>query len=120
MRVFQVLTTLSRGDAVSNDTRAIQKLLTDHGVRRSVIYAEHLDPKFISKTIKPYHVLPKVKKNDIMLYHLSTGTVLNEKIKDLPCRKIVIYHNMTPPDSLFRIRGRRPSCVRRGSRKRSL
>lgn len=98
MRVFQVLTTLSRGDAVSNDTRAIQKLLTDHGVRRSVIYAEHLDPKFISKTIKPYHVLPKVKKNDIMLYHLSTGTVLNEKIKDLPCRKIVIYHNMTPPD----------------------
>ncbi|MBP5180489.1 MAG: glycosyltransferase family 4 protein [Clostridiales bacterium] len=98
MRVFQVLTTLSRGDAVSNDTLAIQKLLMSKGIRKSVVYAEHLDPKFISKTIKPYHVLPKVKKNDIMLYHLSTGTMLNEKIKELPCRKFVIYHNMTPPD----------------------
>ncbi|MBR1796704.1 MAG: glycosyltransferase family 4 protein [Clostridiales bacterium] len=98
MRVFQVLTTLSRGDAVSNDTLAIQKLLMANGIRKSVVYAEHLDPKFISKTIKPYHVLPKVKKNDVMIYHLSTGTMLNEKIKDLPCRKIVVYHNMTPPD----------------------
>lgn len=97
MRIFQVLTTLSRGDAVSNDTLAIQKLLKANGIK-SVIYAEHLDPKFISKTIKPYHVLPKVRKGDLMLYHLSTGTMLNEKIKDLPCRKIVIYHNMTPPD----------------------
>ncbi|MBR3532642.1 MAG: glycosyltransferase [Clostridiales bacterium] len=97
MRIFQVLTTLSRGDAVSNDTLAIQKLLKDNGIR-SVVYAEHLDPKFISKTIKPYHVLPKIRKGDLMLYHLSTGTVLNEKIRDLPCKKIVIYHNMTPPD----------------------
>ena len=80
MRIFQVLTTLSRGDAVSNDTLAIQKLLKANGIK-SVIYAEHLDPKFISKTIKPYHVLPKIRKGDLMLYHLSTGTVLNEKIK---------------------------------------
>ena len=98
MKIFQVLTTLSRGDAVSNDTLAMQKLISGHGAGKSVVYAEHLDPKFISKTIKPYHVLPRVKKNDIMLYHLSTGTVLNEKIKNLDCRKIVIYHNMTPPD----------------------
>lgn len=98
MRVFQVLTTLSKGDAVSNDTLAIQKLLLKNGYRKSMIYAEHLDPKFLSKTIKPYHVMPKPKKNDVMLYHLSTGTVLNKKIMDLNCRKIVIYHNMTPPD----------------------
>jgi len=97
-KVFQVLTTLSKGDAVSNDTLAIKDLLKKNGYKNSAIYAEHLDPKFMSKTIKPYHVMPKPDKNDIMLYHLSTGTVLNSKIMDIDCRKFVIYHNMTPPD----------------------
>ena len=46
MRIFQVLTTLSRGDAVSNDTLAIQKLLKDNGInyqKKMEVVAQDLD-----------------------------------------------------------------------------
>ena len=97
MRIFQVLTTLSFGDAVSNDCIAIKELLKKNGYK-TMIYAENIGKKVTDPDVKPYNRMPRLKKDDVILYHLSTGTALNLKIKDLPCRKYMIYHNTTPPD----------------------
>lgn len=100
MKVIQMLTTLAYGDAVSNDARAIQKLLTDAGYK-TAIYADNIDPRLArDRGIYNCGTLPKTKEDDIILYHLSIGSRLNEEIKHFNCRKIVIYHNITPPHYL--------------------
>ncbi len=105
MKIYQILTTLSFGDAVSNDCLAIRKLLIDRGYKTAV-YAENIDKRITGSDISYYNKLPKIKDDDIILYHLSTGTALNRRIKDLPGRKFVIYHNITPPDFFVRYSGR--------------
>ncbi len=94
MRVIQVLATISFGDAVGNDVLALKKLLEEHGFTTE-IYAENIDtrlPAGTAKKISEFHEKPK----DIILYHLSTGTKLNEWIRKVRCRKIMRYHNITP------------------------
>ena len=97
MRIVQVLTTLSFGDAVSNDAIAIMDLLNKNGYKVNS-YAEHIDSRLSSiNGVKIINDLPKLNDDDIMIYHLSTGTDLNRKIKSMGGRKLLIYHNITPP-----------------------
>ncbi|MCR5617221.1 MAG: glycosyltransferase family 4 protein [Clostridiales bacterium] len=97
MKLYQVLTTLSFGDAVSNDALAIMDLLNKNGFKVNT-YAEHIDTRLTSVDgVKEINQLPKLNDDDIMIYHLSTGTDLNRKIKSMGGRKLLIYHNITPP-----------------------
>lgn len=34
------------------------------------------------------------RDGDIIFYHLSTGSDLNYKITEYPCKRIVMYHNL--------------------------
>lgn len=94
MRVIQVLTTISFGDAVSNDALALKRLLEEHGFMTE-IYAENIDKRLPSGSAKKISELRPYSK-DIILYHLSTGTRLNEWMMQVRCRKIMRYHNITP------------------------
>lgn len=96
MKVIQVLTTLSFGDAVGNDTIALGAELREMGYG-SHIYAENIDPRLPEGTVRPIRDLPPLEAEDVVLYHLSTGTELNYQFAEYPCRKVVIYHNITPP-----------------------
>ena len=95
MRIIQLLPTLSYGDGVGNDTLAIDKIIKEMGYD-TMIYAENIDTRVDKKLVKKVDKIPKLNKEDVIIYHLSTGTILNEKLKDFPCRKLVIYHNVTP------------------------
>lgn len=96
MKIIQILPTISYGDAVGNDTVALYHTLKKEGYE-TAIYAENIDPRMKNSDIKSVSKLPKLSEKDIALYHLSTGTKLNYKLEKLPCRKIVVYHNVTPP-----------------------
>jgi glycosyltransferase involved in cell wall biosynthesis len=95
MKIVQMLPTISYGDAVGNDTLALHRALVNNGYK-SEIYAENIDPRIKNKDI--YRV-DKYRDDDdtIILYHLSTGTELNEKLKAFKAKIIIIYHNITPP-----------------------
>ena len=97
MKIVQMLTALAYGDAIGNDTLAIKELLIDLGYE-TTIYAEFVDPKIsINHEVVPAFPLPELEKNDILIYHLSTGTKLNHELHKLKCKKVVVYHNVTPP-----------------------
>lgn len=96
MRVIQLLPTLAYGDAVGNDVIAIQKVLMEMGYR-SYIYAEQIVRKKPDTMEKLVSELPELSPEDIILYHGSTGTALNEQLPKLGGRKAMIYHNVTPP-----------------------
>lgn len=95
MKIIQILPILAFGDAVGNDTRALADVLTEAGYNTK-IYAEIIDDRIPKGTALPYSKLGQVEENDIIIYHLSTGHALNDKIRELKGKKIIRYHNITP------------------------
>ena len=95
VRIIQILPTLSYGDGVSNDTLAIDRILRKNGFRTK-IYAENIDKRIPKETVQHIARLPRLKERDIILYHLSTGSRLNDLLPGFKGRKIIIYHNITP------------------------
>ncbi|MEA5142967.1 MAG: glycosyltransferase family 4 protein [Oscillibacter sp.] len=96
MRVVQLLSTLSFGDAVSNDAIALKKLLSQMGFSTG-IYAENVDRRLPRGTGQRVEEMPPLSHGDVLIYHLSIGTELNYHMDQYHCRKLMIYHNVTPP-----------------------
>lgn len=97
MRIIQLLPTLSFGDAIGNDTIALKGALSDMGFDTG-IYAENIDKRLPSDIAKGIDKLRGLKDDDIILYHKSTGTELTFKLDEFKGRKIMVYHNITPPE----------------------
>lgn len=97
MKIIQILPTLSYGDAVGNDTIALKKVLSDMGYQTQ-IYAENIGPSLPGGTALEIKRLPKIEQDDVIIYHLSVGTQLNYELEKYNCRKIIVYHNITPPE----------------------
>ena len=97
MKVVQILPTLSFGDAVGNDTIALKKVIEELGYE-TAIYAENIDkhlPKGIATSVDK---IPELKDDDIIIYHKSTGTDISFRLEQYHGRRIMIYHNITPPE----------------------
>lgn len=94
IKIIQVLPTISYGDAVSNDAMNIDKILKKNGYETE-IYAENIDNR-LKKIVLKISKLKKVNKNDILIYHKSTGTDLSFQLEKYNCIKIMRYHNITP------------------------
>jgi len=97
MKILQLLPTLAYGDAIGNHTIALRTVIESMGYETG-IYAENIGLLANSKIAMDIGELPDLKKDDIILYHLSTGSRLNHEITKLPGHKIIIYHNITPPE----------------------
>ena len=94
IKIIQVLPTISYGDAVSNDAINIDNFLRKSGYETK-IYAENVDKRLKDKVFK-ISKLRKVNKNDILIYHKSTGTDPSFLLEKYKCKKVMRYHNITP------------------------
>ena len=94
-RIIQLLPTLSYGDGVSNDALAIDCILKKNHFHTK-IYAENIDKRIPKEVVQHINSLPKLRERDVIIYHLSTGSKLNDILPQLRGRKIIIYHNITP------------------------
>ncbi len=98
MKVIQILPTLAYGDAVGNNTVAIRNNLKKLGYE-TMIYAQNIDPRYVDAGIvKHISALEPCYPEDVIIYHMSIGCRLNRFISRVPGRKIMIYHNVTPPE----------------------
>lgn len=97
MKIIQMLPTISYGDAVSNGALALHALIAGLGYGTG-IYAENIGPGLPPGIVRQIHSLPRLHKQDVIIYHLSTGTALNYTLENYKGRKIIIYHNITPPE----------------------
>ena len=97
MRVVQLLPTLSFGDGVGNDAVALKGIIAEMGYSTE-IYAENIDKRLPEGTALKADRLRDLKKDDVLIYHKSTGTDLSFKIDSYKCRRVMIYHNITPPE----------------------
>lgn len=97
MKVIQVIPTLAYGDAVGNDTFALEQVIKAMGYKTK-IYAESIVPPLDHKVALDIKKLQGLDEKDIVIYHLSTGTKLNFDLAEYKCKKIIMYHNITPPE----------------------
>ena len=96
MHVHQILPSLSYGDAVSNHAIEIKKILNNYGYD-SNIYVKYVDPD-VSEFAKPLSDYREDPAN-VIIYHFSlAGFDVTEFVKNLPEKKILIYHNITPAE----------------------
>ena len=97
MKIIQVMPTVSFGDAVSNDARAIARVIDEMGYK-TAIYAENVDNRVKDKFVHKIGKLQNIGKKDVVIFNHSTGTKLCYSLPEMPGRKMMIYHNITPPD----------------------
>ncbi len=94
--IHQMLPDFSYGDAIGNDVLGIQKVLKGWGYD-SEIYAQHVHSK-LSGIARPFWEYKEISHSEnILIFHFSIGSELSEFVKRLSDRKILIYHNITPP-----------------------
>ena len=97
MKIINMLPILSFGDAVGNDALALHHSLQKAGYACE-LRAAYIAPKIAqTETVRTTDDLSDIKPDDIVIYHLSTGHELNLLFAKLNCKKIIRYHNITPP-----------------------
>ncbi len=85
----------STGDAISNEALILQRCLRDLGYK-SEIYCEQYTDRDSDRVLhfRDYHK----RRDALLIYHHSFYTEILNHIGDYPARKILIFHNITPPE----------------------
>ena len=96
MRIVQLVPTVAYGDAVGNDAIALKQVLKSIGCDTE-IYSESVVPPLDRHTALNVKEMPELVEEDIAILHLSTGAELNYEFGNYKCRKVIRYHNVTPP-----------------------
>lgn len=95
MRVDQVIPTLARRDAIGSHTLAIRDLLRAEGFTSEIFY-EHCTADAAAEG-RPVTELDDVDGSPrVLLYQLSTGSPLADRLLRRPEPLVVDYHNVTP------------------------
>jgi len=97
MQMHQFCPTVSYGGAAGNHILSLQRLLRRMGYR-SEIFCEHLPLLFEGRARPMARYARYSSPENILLLHFSTGysTEVMSWLEQVPDRKVVIYHNVTP------------------------
>ena len=93
--VHQLLAALSYGDAIGNESLAIQKHLRAKGFE-SDIFAEKVQPRMahLARPLCEYEQVSSAQT--VCIFHFSIGSAAGRLIYHAPDRLVAIYHNITP------------------------
>lgn len=96
MKVIQLLPSLCPGDAIGNDALAKDALIGSMGYSGG-IYAQDIAKVYRDKPgIAHLSRLPALEREDVVIYHHGTGSEICNQLSGMPCRKLMVYHNVTP------------------------
>ena len=96
-RVHQIMATLGYGDAIGNEALGIQRALRRAGFDSEII-VETADPRLEDMTVDYRDFVGEVGEDDLLVHHFSLGSRASRTAFALPCRMILVYHNITPPE----------------------
>jgi glycosyltransferase involved in cell wall biosynthesis len=96
MRVDQLVPAFHRGDAIGDEAFELKQFLRRQGYS-SEIYCLTRD-RGLEDQAQPISEFPKPSRSDITLLHFALPSPLTEALIQLPSKKAIIYHNITPPE----------------------
>jgi len=95
--IHQIVAGFRAGDAISDEARLLQVLFKTHGYTSPIYCARETTAARLRSVVSDLDTLPaQVKPADIVLLHLSIGSRGNAMFRNLNCRRVVLYHNVTP------------------------
>ncbi len=98
MRVHQILPRFDAGDAVSNHALAIQEVLRERG-HECRIYAHGMDEFGVANGLPEAEYRAYLdSEDDLLIYHYLLFCENFELYLASRNRKVLIYHNITPPE----------------------
>lgn len=101
MEIHQILPTLSPGDAIGNEVLLIRDILRGWGYE-SEIFAQNVHKSIDCASFYMEHE-KRSSETNILIYHLSIGSEVSKYVMKAPDKKIMIYHNITPPHFFYNI-----------------
>ncbi len=96
MRVTQLLPSVHSGDAVGDSAYEIHRALLVKGVE-SHILGVHIDPHLKDRAVDFSRFAEFDRPDAIHLYHFAVPSPITYAFKEAKGRKVIIYHNITPP-----------------------
>jgi len=89
----------TNNDAISNEVNALQAMFRGWGFT-SEVYSEtkSILPELRARARDITTARETIRPDDVVLLHLSIGSTINDVFASLPCRKAILYHNITPPE----------------------
>lgn len=95
MPVHQFATSLTYGDAISDEMLEIRKALRGLG-HESEIFVKFYDPR-MAHLVRDYREYRRLSApGNTVLFHFSIGSPVSRLFFRVPDRKVMIYHNITP------------------------
>ena len=113
-RVAILTPTLISADAVSNDVLVMERVLRERG-HEVALFADNTD--LTNGDLRPGAATKSYLRDskDVLIYHHSIGWSRGvELMKSTSCRKIVKYHNVTPPEFFEGISAEHETLCRNG------
>jgi glycosyltransferase involved in cell wall biosynthesis len=95
--IHQFLAGFTNGDAISNEALVMRRIFRSWG-HPSEIFSEtrRILPQLRNEARDFTDYVARSNPDDVVLLHLSIGSPLNSCFASLPCRKAILYHNVTP------------------------
>lgn len=97
--IHQLVAGFSRGDAISNEAMVMRSLFRSWGYE-SDIFCERrrVLPELRMEAMDLSDLRGRCRPEDVVLLHLSIGSQANDLLGELRARKVILYHNITPPE----------------------
>jgi len=95
VEIHQFATSLTYGDAISDEMLEIQKALKEKGFR-SEIFTRFYEPR-VAKYARDFKEYTKYSSpSNVVIFHFSIGSPVSKMFFRIPDKRIMIYHNITP------------------------
>lgn len=95
--IHQFVAGFRSGDAISNAAMSMRGVFRSWGCKSDILTSPNaisLDMRDVGRDM--YEASKELGPNDVAVLHLSIGNKVNLLFKDLKCRKVIVYHNITP------------------------
>jgi len=116
--VHQFHPVLAPGDAMSDHVFALRERLRGWG-HPAEAYAIEAKPG-VADGVLPYRRLFRtVKPEDTLILHYSIGSEVFDQLVKIDARRVLVYHNVTPPEFFAGVNPHAAASARLGQRRTS-
>ncbi len=113
--VHQFHPTLAPGDAMSDHVFALRRRFREWGYE-SEAYAVEVKPGLESEGRSYRELFRAVRPDDTLVLHFSMGHEVFDELVKLPARRVLVFHNVTPPEFFVGINPHAAAHARLGVR----
>jgi glycosyltransferase involved in cell wall biosynthesis len=96
MRIDQLVPAFHRGDAIGDTAFHMKEFFLSQKFQ-SEIYCLTRD-RGLEQDSRLFSTFPEPGPSDAVILHFALASPLSQAFAELPCRKVILYHNLTPPE----------------------